>query len=592
MKRCILILLLLGTLLWAVKPDPKAVVGKIDNETYTYSEYDKILNNYISYYEKQQGKTFTDEEKGQYNDRCWEELVGRYIYDKAIKAGKVRITNQELLNEAKKNPPAAVKQIKDLNKNGKFDRQQYEKALNENAEFRSAVLDEVRSLYQYGKLLDAIRAEVDADEDSVHNAWVRDQELIDAQIIFFDANKMTSVNASEEDARMYYEGHRESYRRENCRRYYYVKIPKAATAADSLAVQERVQKMYKDILDGADFAELAKANSQDPGSGKNGGDLGWFTRGRMVPQFEETAFKTPVGQLAEPVLSQFGWHIIQVTDRRTNESGQEEISARHILIKNDPSEATLQAFKANSATLHSLAKSIGLRAAADSLGYKVEESAIFQEKDSIIRGIGRDANLISFAFANPVGSLADIFYASAGDAFICEVSAVLPEYYIPFEDDKMNVTQAALRSKRGYYMNQYVQNFIKTLTPDQYLEYAAKDSIMVVDVKAHKKGDAITGIGKSDTLDPTLFAAPVGSFGPLISEQMRWFLPFVSNHTQPDPAVWAQDKKGLMQKARDDVRQKHLNDWYRAERQKINLIDNRRDFYTLSPGGKMQLLKP
>lgn len=592
MKRCILILLLLGTLLWAVKPDPKAVVGKIDNETYTYSEYDKILNNYISYYEKQQGKTFTDEEKGQYNDRCWEELVGRYIYDKAIKAGKVRITNQELLNEAKKNPPAAVKQIKDLNKNGKFDRQQYEKALNENAEFRSAVLDEVRSLYQYGKLLDAIRAEVDADEDSVHNAWVRDQELIDAQIIFFDANKMTSVNASEEDARMYYEGHRESYRRENCRRYYYVKIPKAATAADSLAVQERVQKMYKDILDGADFAELAKANSQDPGSGKNGGDLGWFTRGRMVPQFEETAFKTPVGQLAEPVLSQFGWHIIQVTDRRTNESGQEEISARHILIKNDPSEATLQAFKANSATLHSLAKSIGLRAAADSLGYKVEESAIFQEKDSIIRGIGRDANLISFAFANPVGSLADIFYASAGDAFICEVSAVLPEYYIPFEDDKMNVTQAALRSKRGYYMNQYVQNFIKTLTPDQYLEYAAKDSIMVVDVKAHKKGDAITGIGKSDTLDPTLFAVPVGSFGPLISEQMRWFLPFVSNHTQPDPAVWAQDKKGLMQKARDDVRQKHLNDWYRAERQKINLIDNRRDFYTLSPGGKMQLLKP
>lgn len=592
MKRCILILLLLGTLLWAVKPDPKAVVGKIDNETYTYSEYDKILNNYISYYEKQQGKTFTDEEKGQYNDRCWEELVGRYIYDKAIKAGKVRITNQELLNEAKKNPPAAVKQIKDLNKNGKFDRQQYEKALNENAEFRSAVLDEVRSLYQYGKLLDAIRAEVDADEDSVHNAWVRDQELIDAQIIFFDANKMTSVNASEEDARMYYEGHRESYRRENCRRYYYVKIPKAATAADSLAVQERVQKMYKDILDGADFAELAKANSQDPGSGKNGGDLGWFTRGRMVPQFEEAAFKTPVGQLAEPVLSQFGWHIIQVTDRRTNESGQEEVSARHILIKNDPSEATLQAFKANSATLHSLATSIGLRAAADSLGYKVEESAIFQEKDNIIRGIGRDANLISFAFANPVGSLADIFYASAGDAFICEVSAVLPEYYIPFEDDKMNVTQAALRSKRGYYMNQYVQNFIKTLTPDQYLEYAAKDSIMVVDVKAHKKGDAITGIGKSDTLDPTLFAVPVGSFGPLISEQMRWFLPFVSNHTQPDPAVWAQDKKGLMQKARDDVRQKHLNDWYRAERQKINLIDNRRDFYTLSSGGKMQLLKP
>jgi peptidyl-prolyl cis-trans isomerase C len=66
------------------------------------------------------------------------------------------------------------------------------------------------------------------------------------------------------------------------------------------------------IVAGGDFAALAKTESDDSGSGLNGGTLGEFTRGRMVPQFEQAAFALPVGEVSEPVKTQFGYHIIQV----------------------------------------------------------------------------------------------------------------------------------------------------------------------------------------------------------------------------------------------------------------------------------------
>ncbi|MFH2103266.1 MAG: peptidylprolyl isomerase [Chloroflexota bacterium] len=72
------------------------------------------------------------------------------------------------------------------------------------------------------------------------------------------------------------------------------------------------QDLYQQLLDGADFGSLAVANSLDTGSGANGGDLGWFGRGQMIPEFETVAFSLEVGEISQPVQSQYGWHIVQV----------------------------------------------------------------------------------------------------------------------------------------------------------------------------------------------------------------------------------------------------------------------------------------
>jgi len=71
----------------------------------------------------------------------------------------------------------------------------------------------------------------------------------------------------------------------------------------------------KRVKGGEDFAKVADAVSKDPGS--KGGDLGWFSKDRMVPEFAEAAFKLKKGEISDPVKSQFGWHIIKLDDRRT-----------------------------------------------------------------------------------------------------------------------------------------------------------------------------------------------------------------------------------------------------------------------------------
>lgn len=80
--------------------------------------------------------------------------------------------------------------------------------------------------------------------------------------------------------------------------------------------ESKAKEVFELIAHGEDFARMAKQHSKDPGSKDDGGDLGYFTRGQMVPQFEEAAFKMKKGDVSQPVQSQFGWHIIRLEDRR------------------------------------------------------------------------------------------------------------------------------------------------------------------------------------------------------------------------------------------------------------------------------------
>jgi peptidyl-prolyl cis-trans isomerase C len=81
-----------------------------------------------------------------------------------------------------------------------------------------------------------------------------------------------------------------------------------------VATKEEAEAALKRIKAGEDFAKVAKEVSKDPGS--EGGDLGWFTKDRMIPEFAEAAFKLQVGQVSDPVKTQFGWHIIKVEGKR------------------------------------------------------------------------------------------------------------------------------------------------------------------------------------------------------------------------------------------------------------------------------------
>lgn len=121
----------------------------------------------------------------------------------------------------------------------------------------------------------------------------------------------------------YYDAHKNDWEEVRARhiliRFQGSKMPlaegkKDLTDAEALA---KVTELRAKIVAGADFAEVAKENSDDKGSGANGGDLGSFGKGQMVPEFDKEAFLLPVGQMSQPVKSQFGYHLIKVEAHST-----------------------------------------------------------------------------------------------------------------------------------------------------------------------------------------------------------------------------------------------------------------------------------
>lgn len=111
-----------------------------------------------------------------------------------------------------------------------------------------------------------------------------------------------------------------------------------------VTTEEEAKKVVEELKAGGDFAQIAAARSQDPGSKDQGGDLGYFRQGELVPEFEKVAFELKPGEISAPVKTQFGWHIIKVEDHKaavpaTLEAKKDQI--RETLLKQkakEPSE--------------------------------------------------------------------------------------------------------------------------------------------------------------------------------------------------------------------------------------------------------------
>jgi peptidyl-prolyl cis-trans isomerase SurA len=86
------------------------------------------------------------------------------------------------------------------------------------------------------------------------------------------------------------------------------------------ATQKLAGRLYERLRRGEDFTALAKKFSEDPGSALNGGDLNWIDPESLVPEFREVMAQTAIGQLSKPFASQFGWHVLEVLDRRSTDS--------------------------------------------------------------------------------------------------------------------------------------------------------------------------------------------------------------------------------------------------------------------------------
>jgi peptidyl-prolyl cis-trans isomerase SurA len=147
------------------------------------------------------------------------------------------------------------------------------------------------------------------------------------------STKMQGIKISRREVESYYKAYKDSIGGlKETIDLSHILIRAVPGPAAQKAAREKAEALREKILAGADFATLARENSEDPGSASRGGELGFMSRGEFVREFEEAAFKLEPGATSEVVPSQFGYHIIQMIERRG-----EKINTRHILISPKPS---------------------------------------------------------------------------------------------------------------------------------------------------------------------------------------------------------------------------------------------------------------
>lgn len=161
------------------------------------------------------------------------------------------------------------------------------------------VVDEL--IYQEMIYMEAIEKEMDKDEDFVKVLEKTKETLLKSYAL---GKLLENVEITDEDLKNYYDNHKDNF-----------KNNASVEASHILVEDESVAKEIKEKLNnGADFKELAKEYSNCP-SKENGGNLGVFTKGQMVKEFEDAAFNMGVGEISDPVKTQFGYHIIKVTNK-------------------------------------------------------------------------------------------------------------------------------------------------------------------------------------------------------------------------------------------------------------------------------------
>jgi len=163
--------------------------------------------------------------------------------------------------------------------------------------------------------------EVKARFDSAKETYRLPERRIVSYVLADEGALASRVSVTDREIDAYYQAHRDEFKREEeaCASHILVKVKQNAEAKEGHS-DEDAKKIAQGVLDqvkaGKDFAELAKKSSEDQGSAAQGGSLGCFGRGRMVPEFENAAFSLGVGETSDLVKSPFGYHIIRVTEHK------------------------------------------------------------------------------------------------------------------------------------------------------------------------------------------------------------------------------------------------------------------------------------
>ena len=541
--------------------DAAAWVG---DEKITWGEFQRQYQNLERQFRDAYGDQYSSElaEQLQLPLRAIEQLVNEKVALAEAREMGLMVTDAEVREEILSIPGFVDEQGRFLSE------EQYRRVARANGFAGPGDLEEaVRSDLLLGKLNRVLTQNIHVTEQQVEDAYREEVERARVRYLALPRTLFSAeVDPSAEELESYYEAHREEYRLPERRTVDYLLVEEALLRAQMEISEEELRRYYEEnpeeftreaqvrarhillrtggertqeqavaeieelrrrIEGGEDFAAVAEEASEDPGSAAQGGDLGFFGRGRMVPEFEEAAFGAETGELVGPVTSPFGVHLLEVTDRRPEGKtpfAEAEAAIKNRLVSERLDEEAAEVAARLSSTVREAVVEEGadavaaMRSAAeDHPAARFATTQPFGRGD-LVPGLGRVPAFADAAFATGAGELAEEVVDTPRGPVLLRVSEVEEPQVPPLADVLPQVRQAVVQDRLQDLAGERLAALRERIEEGgATLEAAAEElGVEVVESEELGIGDRIQGLGGAPALTEAVFAAEEGELvGPL-----------------------------------------------------------------------------
>ncbi|MBW6514714.1 MAG: peptidylprolyl isomerase [Candidatus Syntrophosphaera sp.] len=552
-------------------------LGKVNNTKFTSKDYNQKMQEIEDRY-RQQGQNIDDRMRMSIQYTAWEEMVNEALWDQQIKKQRIKVSEAEIKNAMENDIPQELLQNENLQTNGVFDRKKYFDALNNVPEFKAQLYEYMKAYLPRKKLQDKIKAAAGITIDSLRAEFVKDNDSVTGKAIWFDHNQSEAVTVTDAEIQQYYDTHKdEEFKKGPASRLKYITWDIQPSDQDYEDVKLEIDDIYTRLTrDGEEFAVLALDFSEDPGSAEQGGSLGTFGPGQMVPEFDEVAFKLRPGEISEPFRTQFGWHIVRRDSLPFPDAGDDKIAASHILFSVKTSERTRNDILDEAEEVQKRIERKGIDEVAKELEKDVTTSPWLSHESTTLEGIGQHAGLYQFMKNKKPGKVSEPFRINRNNMEQIIVAQVIDNaktYYEDFEAKKLQIKYDLEKQKKIANVKIMAEDFYKKVPQENYLSAAETAGWKIIDLNGHKNKAYIPVVNATDEeFSQAALALESGQFSPLVTTKEGSFIIFAETRNKPDMATFTDAKQEELRKRMEDAA---FNRWFQQVRKDAKIIDNR-----------------
>ncbi len=344
-------------------------------------------------------------------------------------------------------------------------------------------------------------------------------------------------------------------------------------SGDDMKNYEEAMRIYDQLIQGADFAKLAQQNSGDPGSAVKGGDLGWFGKGDMVPEFDKAVFNGKVGVVQKPVKSKFGYHIIKVTGKSENRFVVEKI-----VSPVSTSASTKDSRKSAASDFSYLAQKDDFTKEAALMHYSVHETTPFTKDAFIIPGIGINKRLMDFAFDKSLNTVSDVFSIQNGFVVVM-ISEIINERVKTFDEVKPQIKAEIIKKKKEEKAKAVAEKIKSQVGND-----LNKVSLLYANIKADTTGKftpsgVVPGIGKDYAFIEKSLDADLNKVTDPVKGLAGYYLIDVTQRTPFDESKYQIQRNNIRDTILQQKRAVFFNEWLAKIKKDAKIVDDRYLFY-------------